>query len=115
MKLNSTGSFWTNGEDYFSYRQQMTCTYNGYKLFDGGRWSATTAKHQAKIRCMYKYDIVLYHADFNRGAVWSLKNEISNIDYQLLSLSDKRNTKKKLETIKNLNERKAQLVKVMEG
>ena len=48
--LNTTGSFWLDNDgNYWSYRTQLTCNYNGYRLVNNTFYSMTTRKHQAQI------------------------------------------------------------------
>lgn len=106
MRLNSTGTLWTDGKEYYSYRQQMTASYKGRKLFDSGRWSNTTAKHQSYIKnyCLGNY-IELKYADFNCGIEYSIKKEIQNLTYELEERLTKRKTSKNLLTIDKLQDK----------
>ena len=105
QKLNSTGSFRIDDEgNYYSYHQQMTAIYRGYKLFDNGYWSVTTRKHQCNIRYYFEPDIYLEFADFNKGIKASLQYEIEGYKNRIANLKDKRNTQKKLRTIKEYEE-----------
>lgn len=97
--LNSTGTCRVINEEYFSYGQQMTATYKGYRLFDSGYWSKNTRLHQNIIREYIGFDTIdLDYGNFNKGVEYSIKNEIDNLTYEL----DKRKNKRK--TQKNLNE-----------
>ena len=50
IDLNSTGSFWLDNDgNYWSYRTQLTCNYNGYRLVNKTFYSMTTRKHQGQI------------------------------------------------------------------
>lgn len=117
-KLNSTGTLWTDGQDYFSYGQQMTASYKGYKLFDSGWWSRTTAKHQSDIRNYYlsrTKRIDLKYADFNRGAEYSINQEIEHAEYEIKERETKRKTQKNLETIDELKHKVAFLTSLLES
>lgn len=99
IKLNSTGTYWTDGEDFFSYGQQMSIHYKNRILFDDGFYSMTTRKHQSSILRFLYNPIYLTYADFNKGAEWSIINEIKNLEYNIEKLQSKRKTKKCLDTI----------------
>lgn len=109
--LNSTGTCKIVNGEYFSYAQQMTATYKGYRLFDRGFWSKTTCKHQAIIRnCIGFYTIGLVYANFNKGVEYSIKNEIDNLTYELDERKNKRKTQKNLDKIDKI-ERKIIILK----
>lgn len=91
--LNSTGTCKAIDGEYFSYHQQMTEHYKGYVLFDNGFWSRTTRKHQSLIRNFIGYNTIdLVHANFNKGAEYSIKNEIDCLTSELETRLTKRKT-----------------------
>lgn len=116
-KLNSTGSLWTDGQDYFSYGQQMTASYKGYKLFDRGWWSRTTAKHQSNIRYYLGSSkrIDLKYANLNKGAEYSINQEIEHAEYEIKERETKRKTQKNLKTIDELKHKVAFLTSLLES
>lgn len=98
-RLNSTGTCWTDGEDFFSYGQQMSIHYKGEVLFDDGFYSMTTRKHQSRILGFLYNPIYLTYANFNKGAEWSINHEIEYLEHNIEQLQSKRKTKKCLDTI----------------
>lgn len=104
-KLNSTGSYYYQDGNYWSYSTKLTDTYKGYKIYNGTRYSATTAKHQAALRYEYDYDIILTQCSYGN---WDCKEmiqaEINHITRQIEQLQSKRNTQKKLQTLAELQE-----------
>lgn len=110
MKLNSTGSLSFNDGKYWSYSTKMTDSYNGYKLFNSGRYSTTTAKHQAVIRREYDYDIALNYCPYGD---WDckdvLKKELEYTQDDLNKRKAQRKTDKQKEDIKKL-EHKIELI-----
>ena len=117
-KLNSTGSLWQDSEgNSYSYNTQLTETYKGLKVFNNTFYSITTRKHQAYFRGD-KFDLVLTKCRFSTRlqpdeVEKAIKIEIEILDDELFELSKKRNTTKKAETIKNINNRKAELIAVL--
>lgn len=113
-KLNSTGSLWYDDDNnYYSYNQQMTAVYKGYRLFDSGFYSMTTRKHQADIKYYFNPQISLNYANFNYGVEFSINKELQGIDYELELLNKKRNTQKKKDTIKELITKKELLTRLL--
>lgn len=103
MKLNSTGSYSYSNGHYWSYDTKLTDTFKGYKIYNGTWYSSTTAKHQAKLRYEYSYDITLTQCSYGDwDAEQMIKNEIDYIKNQIKTLEPKRNTQKKLDTIAEL-------------
>lgn len=103
MKLNSTGSYSYSNGHYWSYDTKLTDTFKGYKIYNGTWYSATTAKHQAKLRYEYSYDITLTQCGYGDwDAEQMIKDEIDYIKNQIKTLEPKRNTQKKLDTIAEL-------------
>ena len=117
-KLNSTGSLWQdNVGNTYSYHTQLTGTYKGLKVFNNTYYSATTRKHQAYFRGD-KFDLILTTCNFGTRlqayeVERAIKYEIESLDDTLLELSKKRNTNKKVETIKSINNRKEFLINVL--
>lgn len=117
-KLNTTGSLWQDSEgNSYSYNTQLTGTYKGLKIFNNTYYSTTTRKHQAYFRGD-KFDLILTTCNFSTRLQdyeieRAIKDEIKNLDDELFELSKKRNTNKKAETIKNINNRKAELIVVL--
>lgn len=113
--LNSTGTCSIVNDEYFSYRQQMTATYKGYRLFDRGFYSMTTRKHQGIIRtCIGFNTIDLDYADFNKGAEYSIKKEIENLTYELEVRHGKRKTEHNKAVIEGLEKRIVRLQGLLE-
>lgn len=117
-KLNSTGSLWVNKDGYaFSYNTQLTGTYKGLKVFNNTYYSTTTRKHQSYFRGD-KFDLILEYCRFGTKlqpdeVEKAIKDELEILDDELLDLFKKRNTNKKQELIKNINNRKAELITVL--
>lgn len=110
MKLNSTGSLSFSNGKYYSYSTKMTDTYNGYRLFNAGRYSTTTAKHQAVIRREYDYDIELTqcpYGDWNAEDV--LIDELWELGNMLKFRKKQRKTDKQKRDVAEL-ERKIELI-----
>lgn len=107
MRLNSTGTLTYSNGSYWSYDTKLTDTYKGYKIYNGTRYSATTSKHQCTVRREYNYDIELTCCSYGDwDVVEMIKREINYIRQELKTLETKRNTQKKLETVKQLTEQK---------
>lgn len=107
MRLNSTGTLSYSNGSYWSYDTKLTDTYKGYKIYNGTRYSATTSKHQCTVRSKYYYDIELTCCSYGDwDVVEMIKREINYIRQELKTLETKRNTQKKLETVKQLTEQK---------
>ena len=114
--LNSTGTCRKIEDEYFSYNQQMTAHYKGYRLFDSGFWSMTTRKHQGIIRCYIgRNTIDLDYADFNKGVEYSINKEIENLEYELTRCENKRKTQKNLDTMDNIKHKVAFLTSLLES
>lgn len=114
--LNSTGSCRLIEDEYFSYNQQMTAHYKGYRLFDRGFWSRTTAKHQGIIRnCIGFNTIDLKYADFNRGIEYSINKEIENLECELKQRENKRKTQKNLDEMDIIKHKVAFLTSLLES
>lgn len=117
-KLNSTGSLWMNNDsNAFSYNTQLTGSYKSLRVFNNTFYSMTTRKHQGNFN-KNNFDLVLTTCDYgtrltNCEVEKAIKDEIADIDWQFCQLLDKRNTKKKQATIKELLERKKFLVNVL--
>lgn len=114
-KLNTTGTCWTNGQDFFSYAQQMTATYKGRKFLDVGFYSMTTRKHQGIIKdCLYGNYIEVESVNFNNGNIErELLDEITVFKNKIYNLKDKRHTQKKIRTIKEYAKHIALLHKII--
>lgn len=113
--LNSTGTCRLVGDEYFSYNQQMTAHYKGYRLFDSGFWSMTTAKHQGIIRrCIGNNTIDLKYADFNKGVEYSINNEIDNLEYELEKRQNKRKTQNNLKIMDDIKLKIAKLQSILD-
>lgn len=119
QNLNTTGTFWKNSDDnYFSYNTQLTGNYKGLTVFNNTFYSMTTRKHQCYFRGD-KFDLILTTCNLGTRlrdyeVERAIKYELENIDDTLLELSKKRNTTKKAETIQELNNRKAELIAILE-
>ena len=117
-KLNSTGSLWQDSEgNVFSYNTQLTGNYKGLRVFNNTNYSTTTRKHQAYFRDD-KFDLILTTCRFSTRLQpdeieHAIKNELYHIDNCLKELDTKRNTQKKKTTIQELNNRKAELIAVL--
>lgn len=117
-KLNSTGSLWEdNAGNTYSYNTQLTGTYKGLKVFNNTFYSMTTRKHQAKFD-KNNFNLILTTCRFCTRLQpdeieKAIKYELDYIDDNLKELSQKRNTQKKKATIQELNNRKAELVAVL--
>lgn len=110
MRLNSTGTLSFNDGKYWSYSTKMTDSYNGYKLFNSGRYSATTAKHQAVIRREYDYDIALNYCPYGDWDCENmLKKELEWTKEDLAKRKNQRKTDKQKEDIEKL-EHKIELI-----
>lgn len=110
MKLNSTGSLSFSNGKYYSYNTKMTDNYNGYRLFNSGFYSHTTAKHQAVIRREYDYDIALNYCPYGDWDVEKvLKYELEYTKDDLATRRRQRKTDKQREDVKKL-EHKIQLL-----
>lgn len=106
-KLNSTGSYYTANGKYWSYDTKLTDTYKGYRIFNNTFYSMTTRKHQSDCKYGLSYEIELTQCGYGDwDCVKSIQNEIDYIEAQLKTLETKRNTQKKLETVKQLTEQK---------
>lgn len=110
MKLNSTGSLSFYNGKYWSYSTKMSDSFNGYRLFNSGFYSPTTAKHQAVIRREYNYDIALEYCPYGD---WDcedvLKKELAWTKEDLTKRKSQRKTDKQKEDIKKL-EHKIELI-----
>ena len=110
MKLNSTGSLSFSNGKYYSYSTKMTDNYKGYRLFNSGFYSTTTAKHQARIRREYDYDIALNYCPYGD---WDcekvLKYELEYTQDDLNKRKTQRKTDKQKKDIKKL-ESKIELI-----
>lgn len=115
MKLNSTGSFTYSNGHYWSYDTKLTDRFKGYSIKNNTYYSATTSKHQAKIRSYEPlFDIVLTQCDYGDWDVKEMiKNEIDYIKWQIKKLELKRNTQKKLDTITELTTKLELLVSLV--
>lgn len=117
-KLNTTGSLWMNNDgNAFSYNTQLTGNYKGLSVFNYTYYSMTTRKHQAYFN-RNNFELILTTCEYSTRleayeVEEAIKNEIANIDWQFCQLLDKRNTKKKQATIKELLERKEFLINVL--
>lgn len=117
-KLNNAGTLWQDDDgNAYSYDTQLTGHYKGLRVFNDTFYSMTTHKHQAYFR-YDKFDLILTTCRFStRLQAYeierAIKDEIENLDDELFELSKKRNTNKKAETIKNINNRKAELIAVL--
>ena len=116
MRLNSTGSLSFNNGKYWSYSTKMTDTFNGYKLFNSGWYSTTTAKHQARIRREYNYDIALDYCPYGD---WDCKEVlIKELNYtkdKLQSRKSQRKTDKQKEDIIKLTDKIKLINKILEA
>lgn len=113
--LNSTGTCKIVEDEYFSYSQQMTAHYKGYRLFDSGFYSMTTRKHQGIIRrCIGRYTIDLDYADFNKGVEYSINSEIRHLEYELDKRQNKRKTQKNLDEMDSIKLKIAKLQSILD-
>lgn len=117
-KLNSTGSLWLNDEGYaFSYNTQLTNTYKGLSVFNNTFYSMTTRKHQSNFN-KSNFELILTNCEYGTRLTDyevedAIKNEIAEIDWTFCQMIDKRNTKKKKETLKQMLSRKEFLTNVL--
>lgn len=113
--LNSTGTCSIINGEYFSYAQQMTARYKGYRLFDSGFWSVTTRKHQEIIRYhVGRNTIDLDYADFNKGVEYSIDSEIRYLEYELEKRQNKRKTQKNLDIMDSIKLKIAKLQSILD-
>ena len=116
MRLNSTGSLSFDNGKYWSYSTKMTDNYNGYRLFNSGFYSRTTAKHQAVIRREYDYDIALNHCPYGD---WDcekvLKYELEHTQDDLNKRKAQRKTDKQKEDIIKLTDKIKLIKKILEA
>lgn len=117
-KLNSTGSLWLNDEGYaFSYNTQLTSHYKNLRVFNDTYYSTTTRKHQGYFN-KNSFDLILTTCRFSTRLQpdeieKAIKDEIADIDWTFCQMIDKRNTKKKKETLKQLLNRKEFLTSIL--
>ena len=117
-KLNSTGTLWLDNNGYaYSYETQLTNHYRGLRVFNNTFYSMTTRKHQAKFD-RKSFDLILnycsYKTQLQHCEVESaIRTELEILDNQLFELTKKRNTRKKAETILKINNRKNELIAVL--
>ena len=117
-KLNTTGSLWMNNEGYaFSYNTKLTGSYKNLKVFNNTFYSMTTRKHQGHFN-KNSFDLILVTCQYgtrltNCEIEKAIKDEIADIDWQFCQMIDKRNTKKKQDTIKELLNRKEFLTSIL--
>ena len=117
-KLNSTGSLWLDANaNAYSYRTQLTGYFKNLKVFNNTFYSRTTRKHQAQFN-KSNFDLILTTCKYSTRLEpdeieQAIKNEIAEIDWTFCQLFDKRNTKKKQETLKQLLSRKEFLTSIL--
>ena len=117
-KLNSTGSLWLDANaNAYSYNTQLTGNFKGLSVFNNTFYSRTTRKHQAQFN-KSNFDLILttckYSTRLEADEIeQAIKNEIAEIDWTFCQLFDKRNTKKKQETLKQLLSRKEFLTSIL--
>lgn len=117
-KLNTTGSLWIDSENNaFSYNTRLTGNYKGLKVFNNTFYSITTRKHQAYFN-KKDFDLILTTCTFKTRLTSSeikqaINHELDYIDDCLKELDTKRNTKKKKDTIQELNNRKEFLINIL--
>ena len=102
-KLNTTGSYYYNNGNFWSYDTKLTDSYNGYRIFNNTFYSMTTRKHQADCKRCVNYEIELTQCGYGDWeCAGAIQNEIEHMEAELKALETKRNTQKKLETIEEL-------------
>lgn len=117
-KLNTTGSLWQDSEgNSYSYNTQLTGTYKGLKVFNNTYYSTTTRKHQSYFKGN-KFDLILTTCNFSTRlqayeVERAIKDELEILDNKLFALSRTRHTNKKVETIKSIHNRKAELIAIL--
>lgn len=117
-KLNTTGSLWQDSDgNAYSYNTQITGEYKGLRVFNNTFYSMTTRKHQGQFNKHY-FELILTTCRFSTRLQpdeieQAIKYELDYIDDCLKELDKKRNTKKKKDTIQQLNNRKEFLVNVL--
>ena len=117
-KLNTTGSLWLNDEGYaFSYNTQLTSHYKNLRVFNDTYYSTTTRKHQTQFN-KSSFDLILTTCKYSTRlkpdeVEQAIKYELNYIDDCFKELSNKRNTKKKKETLKQLLNRKEFLTSIL--
>ena len=115
MKLNSTGSLSFSNGKYYSYSTKMTDNYKGYRLFNSGFYSHTTAKYQAVIRREYDYDVALDYCPYGE---WDceevLTKELSYTQDSLELRKKQRKTDKQKEDIIKLTNKIELIKKILE-
>ena len=116
MRLNSTGSLSFSNGKYWSYSTKMTDSYNGYRLFNSGRYSTTTAKHQAVIRREYDYDIALTQCPYGDWDCEEVLIDELHATKRVLELRKKqRKTNNQKEDIKKLTSKIELINKILEA
>lgn len=117
-KLNSTGSLWMDSNsNAYSYNTQLTGYFKGLSVFNNTYYSMTTRKHQAYFN-RNNFELILTTCEYGTRlqpyeVEQAIKSEIANIDWEFCQLLDKRNTKKKKETLKQLLSRKEFLTSIL--
>lgn len=117
-KLNSTGSLWMSNDGYaYSYNTQLTGYFKGLSVFNDTYYSMTTRKHQSNFN-KSNFELILTTCEYGTRLQpyeieQAIKSEIADIDWTFCQLFDKRNTKKKKETLKQLLNRKEFLISVL--
>lgn len=115
MKLNSTGSLSFYNDKYYSYSTKMTDNYKGYRLFNSGFYSHTTAKHQAVIRREYDYDVALNYCPYGDwDCEKALKYELEYTQDELELRKKQRKTDKQKEDISKLTDKIKLIKKILE-
>lgn len=117
-KLNTTGSLWMDANaNTYSYNTQLTGNYKGLSVFNNTFYSRTTRKHQSQFN-KSNFNLILENCQYGTRLTDyevenAIKNEIAEIDWTFCQLFDKRNTKKKQETLKQLLSRKEFLTSIL--
>lgn len=116
--LNTTGSFYVIGYNYYSYNTQLTGYFADEFWYNNTYYSATTRKHQAALN-RYYIDVddlhTLNHCSYGNQD-WSecIKDEIDTIKYELNNRFKKRFTKKNCDIIQHLLKKQLYLISVLD-
>jgi hypothetical protein len=94
----------------------MTDNYKGYRLFNSGFYSHTTAKHQAVIRREYDYDIALDYCPYGDWDCQEvLEKELEYTTKKLELRKTQRKTDKQREDITKLTSKIELINKILEA
>lgn len=114
-KVNSTGSFWKDGDNnYWSYNTQLTYNYKGYRLVNRTFYSITTRKHQSQItRQDNDIDFFSNHYGYIKPEQ-DLKYYLQELKKQLNKLNNTRNSKYKQTKINDCQKQIDTIEKVLD-